>query len=106
MRGLVLTVGLLLLLGMLAGCGTSADRLVREQIGLLEELADAYENGAPQSKIDEIKKEMVENDKKLEELKLSEDAKRKALLPYKDAMDRANQRIEAARKRAEQAGKR
>jgi hypothetical protein len=102
----VFAIGLCMLLATLGGCGSSADRLVREQIGLLEELADAYESGAPQSTIDEIKKAMAENDKKLDELKLSEDAKRKALLPYKAAMDRATERINAAMKRSEQAGDR
>jgi hypothetical protein len=88
----------------LPGCGTSADRLVERQIMLLEEMADAYEKGAPQETIDEIKKTMAENDKKLDELKMTEDAKRKLILKHKADLDRAEERVRAAMKLSEQAG--
>lgn len=100
MRILALTAGLFILLGAVSGCGSAPDRLVQEQIGLLNELADAYENGAPQSKIDEIRQALDENDKKIEELKLSDNAKRRIKRDYDPQVRRALERIEAARKRA------
>jgi hypothetical protein len=100
MRNLALTIGLFILLGLLSGCGAPVDRLVKEQIGLLNELADAYENGAPQSKIDEIKQALDENDEKIKELKLPNDAKRRIKRDYDGQLRQALKRITEARKKA------
>jgi hypothetical protein len=100
MRNLALTIGLFMFLGLISGCGTPVDRLVKEQIGLLNELADAYESGAPPSRIDEIKQALDENDEKIKELKLPDEAKRRIKRDYDADVRRALKRITEARKRA------
>jgi hypothetical protein len=100
MRKLAQFSGLFILLGLVSGCGATSDRLVKEQIGLLNELADAYESGAPQSRIDEIKQALDENDEKIKELKLPDEAKRRIKRDYDADVRKALKRIEEARKRA------
>jgi hypothetical protein len=100
MKRLALTIGFCILLGTIAGCGSKADRLVKEQIGLLNELAGAYDSGAPQSRIDEIKQALDENDKMIEDLKLSDDAKRRIKREYDAELRQALKRITDARRRA------
>ena len=76
MRILTLLLGLSMLLFAIPGCESSADRLLEERIALIGELADAYDNDAPQETIDELNKRIEENTRKLDELKLASEAQR------------------------------
>src|SRR5262249_16443338 len=101
MKKFALTLSRPILLLALAGGESRADRLIKDQIALLEEMADAYDSNAPQATINEIKKRMDENDKRLEDLKLTEDAKRKFVLKHKAELDQATERVNEAKKRHE-----
>jgi hypothetical protein len=97
----ILLVGCLLLALILAGCGSSGESAIREQIHLMNELADALEAGAPQAKLDEISKKMADNGKKLEAL--SEDERKK--LVEKHSEERANASMRLANALLKNAGK-
>jgi hypothetical protein len=92
---LLVACGLVLIAGV-SGCGSSADSLWKDQIKLMNELADALESGAAQSKIDDIGKKIKDNDEKLKALKLSDTDRRKLLVKYKDDMAKASKRVLAA----------
>ncbi|HMF12349.1 MAG TPA: hypothetical protein VKE94_08585 [Gemmataceae bacterium] len=94
-RLIVVACGLLLILGV-SGCGSNADSLMKEQIKLMNELADALEGGADQAKIEAINTKMKENGEKLEALKLSEADKKKLAEKYKDDMTKVGARLASA----------
>ncbi len=66
----------------ISGCGASADSLMKDQIQLLNQLAEAYETKAPEAKINEIKQKQEENNKKFGDLKLSPDDAKKLAEKY------------------------
>jgi hypothetical protein len=78
---------------MQSGCGASADSLMKDQIKLMNELADAMESNAAESKLADIKKRMDENSKKLDGLKLSEEDKKRLLEKHKDEFAKATGRL-------------
>ena len=78
----------------LTGCsGTTADRLLEEQITLLYELADAFDNDAPQAKIDEISKLLADNHRQLDDLKLPERTKKKLVADHQSSLNPALLRL-------------
>jgi hypothetical protein len=79
-----------------SGCESGGDHIVREQVLLLDELADAYDNQASEATIDEIKKRMEANDKKLEEFHLTRDGKQKLYDRHRKEIDRATERCKKA----------
>src|SRR5271155_287587 len=71
-KTLVLVSSCFVLLG-LSGCRANPDSLVQAQIKALDDMAEALEKNEPEAKLTEIKARMEQNNKKMEELKLSED---------------------------------
>jgi hypothetical protein len=90
-KSLALT-GMLLLLFGASGCSSSPDSLIKDQISLMNDMADALEKG-DEAKAKSIAEKMKEVDKKLEALKLSEDDKKKLGEKYKDELTKAAMRM-------------
>lgn len=84
-----------LLLG-LTGCGATPDSLIKDQIGAMNDMADALEKNEPESRIADIKARMEQNNKKMEALKLPEDDKKKLLEKHKDELLKAMTRLQKA----------
>ena len=78
-----------------AGCGGGGDALVKDMIADMNAIADAMEKG-DEAKVKEIEERMKATTKKLDDLKLSEDEKKKLMERHKDEMDKAGQRMFAA----------
>ncbi len=79
----------------LAGCG-GPDSLIKEQIADMNALADAMEKGESEEKIKELSKKMEATGKKLEDLKLSEEDKKKLIEKHKAEFEKAGSRMMAA----------
>jgi hypothetical protein len=94
-KTLVLVAAGLLLLNV-SGCGASADSLMKEQIALMNEMADALEKDQPEAKIADIKKRMDANTEKMKNLKVSEADQKKLMEKYQDEMMKAAMRLAAA----------
>ena len=77
----------------LTGCGRSPDALVEQQIGQMNEWADAIEAGADQAKIDAIEERLTETKKALEELDLSDAEKKKLAEKYGEELGKATARV-------------
>ncbi len=89
-----LVLGCLLLAACgISGCGSSPDSLIQEQIKDMNQLAEALETKASQDKINELKKKMEETSKKLEDLKLSDDEKKKLMEKHMDEFTKASTRL-------------
>jgi TolA-binding protein len=84
---------LVLVLFGVSGCGASADSLVKEQIQIMNETAEALENKAPDAKVTELQKKLEETNKKLEALKLSDEEKKKVIEANKDELTKATMRL-------------
>jgi len=95
---LSLTCAFALLVGV-SGCGSKADSLIKEQIKLMNDLADAIEKD-DEAKAKDIQEKIKENGKKLDDLKLSDDEKKKLEEKYKGDVEKAMKRVmEAAMKK-------
>ena len=81
----------------LSGCGSAADDLMKEKVKLKNEWAEALKSG-DKSKKQEIDQRLLENLKKLADLKLSDADMKKLEEKYRRELDRAEQRISEARK--------
>jgi hypothetical protein len=92
MKRFLLILGGLACIVLFPGCESGGDNIVRDQVLLLDELADAYDNQASETTIDEIKKRMEANDKKLEEFHLTRDGKQKLYDRHRKEIDRATKR--------------
>lgn len=88
-------VCLLLVFGV-AGCGSSPDGLMKKQIRLLNDFADAIENDAPQSRMDELQKEGEALNQKMEKLDLSPDEKKELRERHKPEIEAALGRLRKA----------
>ena len=97
MKRATLFLGFLTLIFVLGGCGRTADHVVEEQIMLLDEMADAYDNDAPGTTIIDIQERMNENDKRLEELKMTKEVKRDLVGKYRAEIKRAEERVTEAK---------
>jgi hypothetical protein len=93
MRTLFVTVCGVVLVASVSGCGSSGDSLMKDQIALMNELADALENGADQSKVEALTKKSTENGEKLKALNLSEAEMNKLGERYKDELAKATTRL-------------
>ncbi len=80
----------------LCGCGASGDALAKQQIAELNELADAFESGAEEAKIDEISERMEKTGKAFDELGLSDAQKKELDEKYATEMIKAQARIKKA----------
>jgi hypothetical protein len=99
------TVAAFALLTGVSGCGSKGESLVKEQISLMNQMADEIEGSASKEKLEEIGKKMKETAKQLEDLKLSADEKKKLEDKYKPEMEKALGRMmEAAKKKVGKAG--
>jgi hypothetical protein len=78
-----------------AGCGSQADGLVKDMISDMNALADAMEKG-DEGKVKECEERMKATQKKLDDLKLSEDEKKKLMEKHKGPMEEAGKRMMAA----------
>jgi hypothetical protein len=84
-----------------SGCGSKGESLVKEQISLMNQMADEIEGSASKEKLEEIGKKMKETGKQLEDLKLSADEKKKLEDKYKPEMEKALKRMmDAAMKKS------
>ena len=62
----------------------------------MNDLAEALETKAPEAKVNELKKQLEETDKKLQALKLSDDEKKKLVERHKDELTKASMRLAKA----------
>jgi hypothetical protein len=69
---------------------------MKDQIKLMNELAEAMESGADQSKLDALNKQLNETAEKFKALKLSEADTKKLAEKYKDDLGKAVTRLMAA----------
>ena len=76
-----------------AGCGSSADSLMRQQIDAMNDLADAVEKGASESEMTAIKSRMESIAEKMEKLSPSDAEKKRLMEKYKDDMAKATGRM-------------
>jgi hypothetical protein len=91
-KSFVFSVGMVFLLFGASGCGSSADGLVKDEIKYMNEMADAIEK-KDEAKTKELKAKLEETEKKLNELKLSDDDKKKLIEANKDELTKATQRV-------------
>jgi hypothetical protein len=80
----------------ISGCGSSPDALVKEQIQVVNELATALENNAPQAKLDELQDRNNKLNKQFEALNLSTADKRQLLERHKAELEPAMARLQKA----------
>ena len=78
------------------GCGSSPDALVKEQIQVMNELATAMENNAPQAKLDELQDRNNELNKRFEALNLSTADKRQLMERHQAELAPAMTRLQKA----------
>ena len=76
-----------------AGCGSSAESMLKQQIAQLNELAEAIENDAPESEIEAIKERMEATAKKMKELEVSEAEQKRLQEKYEDDLKQAGERL-------------
>src|SRR5262249_25519644 len=91
MKKAVLGCAFVFLVGV-SGCGSSADSLLKDQIKLMNDVADAMEKG-DEAKVKDLQKRMEELKKKLDELKLSDEEVKKAWEKHKDEFAAAKGRV-------------
>jgi hypothetical protein len=72
-----------------------ADSLVKDLLKSMDDLAVAIEKKEPQNKVNEIRKEMKGAAKKLDDLRLREEAQMRLVEKHKDEFSRVNQRLQA-----------
>ena len=68
--------GLVMVAGV-TGCGSSPDSLMKEQVTILNQMAEAMDSADPQAKLEELAKKLNDNAKKLDARKLSDAEKKK-----------------------------
>ncbi len=78
------------------GCGPDPDALMKDQIKAMNDMAEALENDAPESKLEEIGKRTKEINEKIEGLSLSDEEKKKLVERHKDELTKATVRLQAA----------
>ncbi len=103
-RLLVVGSALLLLIGV-SGCSSPQDKIMDDMVKAMNEMADVMEGLKPNDpqaamaalgKFADIAKRVAENEKKLNDLKLSDADKKKLEEKYKPKLEAAKKRIEAA----------
>jgi hypothetical protein len=99
MRNIILVACGLVLVAGVNGCGSSAEKLMKEQIKLMDEFSEALEKGAEPSKLEEVGKRMRENVMKYEGLNLSDEKKKKLGEKYAAEVSKASTRLNAAMKK-------
>ena len=80
----------------ISGCSSEADDLMKDQLKLMNEWADAIEKNEPESRMNDIQKRMEELGKRSEKLKLSDDEKKKLEERYKDDIVKTSTRLQKA----------
>ncbi len=105
MKKVLATAAAFALLTGVSGCGSKGDSLMKEQISLLNQLADELEGSASQGKIDEISNKIAQNGRKLDELKLSQEDQKKLLEKHQEDWKKAKERFLAATMEAALSGK-
>jgi hypothetical protein len=97
-RSLILAGTAVLLCGVM-GCGGSADSLVRDQIRTMNDLADAIEK-KDDARAKDLQEKLKATEKKLQELKLSDEQKKELISHHQEEIQKAVQRLtQAAMKR-------
>jgi hypothetical protein len=94
-KKLIVSASVLILLCGVSGCGSNADSLVKDQIRLTNELADALEK-KDEAKIKDLTQKLEDTGKKLDALNLSHDEKKKLAERYKDDLQKAGMRMAKA----------
>jgi len=82
-----------LLIAGIAGCGPPAERLLNQQIDLMNQAAAAYENDADQAVLDSIGDRLKENGEKLQQLDLSSAEKKALADKYQSELKGASKRL-------------
>lgn len=77
----------------LAGCGRSADDLMRQQIAQLNAYADALESGADQAEVKAIDQRMRETQEALDNLNLSDEKKKELAEKHGEELGKALGRV-------------
>jgi hypothetical protein len=85
--------GVFVLLCGLSGCGSSADSLMKDQINLMNEMADAIEKGEPEAKLQTLKQRGEEIEKKMKAMNISDAEKKRLEEKYKDDLTKALGRL-------------
>jgi hypothetical protein len=97
---LVYGFGFVLLAGT-AGCGGGSEPLVKQQIGLMEELAEAIENDASQARKDQLTKRLAEVEQQISST-LSDEERGLLVQRHREEYKKAAQRLAMAKlKRSE-----
>lgn len=81
---------------MMSGCGSSADSILKKQIVLMNDMADAIENDASKEEIDKLKERGDALDKKLKALNLSAEEQRKLRERHEEEMNEAMAHLKKA----------
>ena len=85
---------ILVALAGISGCASnSADGLMKQQIALMNEQADAIEKNAPESTMTAIKAKSEDLNKKMTALKISDEEKKKVMEQNKDGLEKATKRL-------------
>ncbi len=98
MRRLLLCVFVMPLLAGLVGCGVGGEPLVKQQIGLMDELAEAIENDATDAKKDQITKKLAEIEQRIAN-SLSDEERGQLVQRHREEYKRAAQRLASARQK-------
>jgi len=96
MKRLILAACALIVCSGISGCGSSADSLMKDQIDILNKIADAMEDQNPQAKLEELAKKLQENAKKMEALKPTQAEMKKLNEKYGPELQKAMQKWIAA----------
>ncbi|HEY2783884.1 MAG TPA: hypothetical protein VGJ05_02825 [Fimbriiglobus sp.] len=79
-----------------AGCSGGPDSLVKELIGDMNAIADAMEKKESKETIEKLMDKMNATKKKFDDLKLSDDEKKKLMEKHKDEIEKATKRMMSA----------
>jgi hypothetical protein len=93
----ILTLGCAgMFLCLVSGCGGNAEGLLKEEINLINQLAESIEKGEPEAKRKDIQTKLEENHKKLDAIKLPKAEQDKLMEKYQGDMLKAVMRLAKA----------
>jgi hypothetical protein len=95
MKKAVAWAGMFVLVFSVSGCGSDADSLMKQQIQLMNDMADAIEKG-DESKAKELESKAKELEEKMKALNLSDEDKKKLAEKYKADLEKAMGRLMGA----------
>lgn len=93
MKKALVLAGLAWLLVGVSGCGSSADRLVKDQIQAMNDLADALEAKAPPDKLMALQNRLRDITDQWKALNLSDSARKDLLAKHQQELTKAGMRL-------------